>query len=274
MPQRVAARCHRPVGLSQCLDGRARAEAGGRCADARQPDQAGDDAEGRCPADAASRHDAQQHARGLSRLPLIPALALRRQGLGEGGNGEGGLGMSLSELTDERPVKRTRPSGKRRRTQAERTQETRTRILDAAVKVLRQKGYAHFRTADVAKAAGVSRGAQLHHFATKEALVYATMEHVFHNVLETSRARARALRPGDDPLERAIADAREFFFSTAFFISLDIATSINRRRFREKLMAMVRDARLPAERAWREALAAQGVPDRVADDVLWLTFGL
>src|SRR6516225_546046 len=86
-----------------------------------------------------------------------------------------------------------RRNGKKRRTQAERTQETRARILDAAVEVLRKNGYAHFRTADVARAAGVSRGAQLHHFATKEKLVYATMEHVFQNVLDTSRRRVRAL---------------------------------------------------------------------------------
>ena len=117
--------------------------------------------------------------------------------------------MSLSAFTDERPGKRA-PKKKRRtlvhRTQAQRTQETRTRILDAAVEVLRKKGYAHFRTADVAKAAGVSRGAQLHHFKTKQKLVYATMEHVFHNVLATSQVRASTLKRGEDPLERVIAD--------------------------------------------------------------------
>jgi AcrR family transcriptional regulator len=182
--------------------------------------------------------------------------------------------MSLSELPAEGPLKRTRPARKKRRTQAERTQGTRTRILDAAVQVLRKKGYAHFRTGDVAKAAGVSRGAQLHHFATKEKLVYATLEHVFQNVLETSRRRVRALRKQDDPLKHAVADAREFFFSMAFFISLDIATSINNARFRSRLMAMVRDARLPAEQAWRQALVERGMPERVADDVLWLTLGL
>ncbi len=187
--------------------------------------------------------------------------------------------MSLSAFTDERPGKRTRaPKKKRRthtrRTQAQRTQETRTRILDAAVEVLRKKGYAHFRTADVAKAAGVSRGAQLHHFKTKEKLVYATMEHVFHNVLATSQVRARTLKRGEDPLERVIADGREFFFSTPFFISLDIATSINSARFRKQLMAMVRNARLPAERAWHQALVANGMSEQVADDVLWLTLGL
>lgn len=184
--------------------------------------------------------------------------------------------MSLAELAQERLPGRARPgaSKKKRRTQAERSLEMRTRILDAAVEVLRKKGYAHFRTADVASAAGVSRGAQLHHFATKETLVYATMEHVFHNVLETSRARAGALKPGDDPLECMIADAREFFFSTAFFISLDIATSINTPRFRNRLMAMVRNARLPAEQAWRQALVASGMSETAADDVLWLTLGL
>jgi AcrR family transcriptional regulator len=182
--------------------------------------------------------------------------------------------MSLSDLSIEAPPKRPHPARKKRRTQAERTQGTRTRILDAAVEVLRKKGYAHFRTADVAKAAGVSRGAQLHHFATKEKLVYATMEHVFQNVLETSRRRARALKPGEDPLEKMIADAREFFFSTPFFISLDIATSINNARFRNRLMTMVRDARLPAEEAWRQALIELGMAEGVADDVLWLTLGL
>lgn len=182
--------------------------------------------------------------------------------------------MSLSDLSIEAPAKWPRPAGKKRRTQAERTQGTRTRILDAAVEVLRKKGYAHFRTADVSRAAGVSRGAQLHHFATKEKLVYATMEHVFQNVLETSRKRARALKPGEDPMEKMIADAREFFFSTPFFISLDIATSINNARFRNRLMAMVRDARLPAEQAWRQALVASGMAEREADDLLWLTLAL
>src|SRR5258708_31870 len=103
--------------------------------------------------------------------------------------------MSLSDLSTDAPAKRPPPAKKKRRTQAERTQGTRARILDAAVEVLRKKGYAYFRTADVARAAGVSRGAQLHHFATKEKLVYATMEHVFQNVLATSRRRVRPFPP-------------------------------------------------------------------------------
>ena len=66
-----------------------------------------------------------------------------------------------------------------RRTQAERSGETRRRILDAAVALLGERGYAGLRTGEVAAAAGVSKGAQTHHFPSKEALVVAVVEHVF-----------------------------------------------------------------------------------------------
>ena len=45
----------------------------------------------------------------------------------------------------------------RRRTQDERSAETRARILVAAAGLIRSRGYARLRTADVANAAGVSR---------------------------------------------------------------------------------------------------------------------
>jgi AcrR family transcriptional regulator len=140
--------------------------------------------------------------------------------------------------------------------------------------VLRKKGYAHFRTADVAKAAGVSRGAQLHHFKTKEKLVYATMEHVFHNVLATSQVRARTLKRGEDPLERVVADAARVLLLDAVLHLARHRHLDQQRRFRKQLMAMVRNARLPAERAWPGRLVANGMSEQVADDVLWLTLGL
>ena len=90
---------------------------------------------------------------------------------------------------------------KMRRTQAERSQETRARILEAAVELMRKRGYAQFRIADVARAAGVSRGAQLHHFATKEKLVFATLEHVFHKALATSRTKGLTSRYSGAALE-------------------------------------------------------------------------
>ena len=65
-------------------------------------------------------------------------------------------------------------SGKR--TQAERSATTRAALLDAAVKCLVEEGYASVTTARVAELAGVTRGAHLHHFGTRQALVAAAVE--------------------------------------------------------------------------------------------------
>src|SRR3546814_16278568 len=63
--------------------------------------------------------------------------------------------------------------------QGERSRKMRARILSAAINLLREKGYSAFRVADVAESAGVSRGAQLPHFPTKDQLVAACLEQVF-----------------------------------------------------------------------------------------------
>lgn len=74
-----------------------------------------------------------------------------------------------------------------RRTQAERAAQTRLKLLDAAVDSLIEMGYAATSTTEVARRAGVSRGAQTHHFPTKSELVVAAIEHVFTTQAHTFR---------------------------------------------------------------------------------------
>jgi len=84
-----------------------------------------------------------------------------------------------------------------RRTQQERSAETRQRILDAAVGCLFERGYAGTTTTEVAKRAGVSRGAQLHHFPTRTSLVVTTVEHLVEKRLAEYRAAVEALPEAD-----------------------------------------------------------------------------
>jgi AcrR family transcriptional regulator len=65
-----------------------------------------------------------------------------------------------------------------RRTQAERSAAMRTRLLDATIQCLVSYGYAGTTTPRVAQLAGVTRGAQIHHFRSKEDLVVAAIEHL------------------------------------------------------------------------------------------------
>src|SRR6201992_1666164 len=65
-----------------------------------------------------------------------------------------------------------------RRTQAEGSAAMRTRLLDATVDCLVSYGYAGTTTPRVAQLAGVTRGAQIHHFRSKQDLVVAAIEHL------------------------------------------------------------------------------------------------
>lgn len=163
----------------------------------------------------------------------------------------------------------------RRRTQAERSEETRTRILKAAANLIRKRGYARFRTAEVAKESGLSRGAQLHHFPTKDSLVVATLEYVFGQAQVLSRRRASAVNKPRDLIESVIEDAREFFFSEHFMVAIDIVLSTSTdQTVRKQILDISRKARRPVEAAWTEALAASGVPGPLAAQIVALTLGL
>jgi AcrR family transcriptional regulator len=64
-------------------------------------------------------------------------------------------------------------------TQVERSTATRERLLEAAVAALIERGHAGASLPEICRRAGVSRGAQLHHFPTRADLLAAAVEHLF-----------------------------------------------------------------------------------------------
>jgi AcrR family transcriptional regulator len=58
-----------------------------------------------------------------------------------------------------------------RRTQEARSEETRGRLLEATIALLFERGLTRLTTPDIARRAGVSRGALTHHFANREEIV-------------------------------------------------------------------------------------------------------
>ncbi len=96
-----------------------------------------------------------------------------------------------------------------RRTQEERSAATRQKLLDAAIECLIELGYARMTTTDVADRAGVSRGAQLHHFPSKVELVTSAIRHLADRRVAELRREAAAL-PAD---ERGIPQITELTWS-------------------------------------------------------------
>jgi AcrR family transcriptional regulator len=87
--------------------------------------------------------------------------------------------------------------------QQERSRATQQRLLEATVECLVEFGWSGASTTVIAERAGVSRGAQLHHYPTRAALVLAAVEHLAERRAAEIRTEAEAdiakaaAHPGD-----------------------------------------------------------------------------
>jgi AcrR family transcriptional regulator len=92
-------------------------------------------------------------------------------------------------------------NGERRhtRTQAERSAATRAALLASARALFAQDGFAGAAREDIVAAAGVTRGAMYHHFASKEDLFAAVVEQVEEEVVAMVATAAMTV---DDPIEQ------------------------------------------------------------------------
>ncbi len=85
---------------------------------------------------------------------------------------------------------------------AEAAQASGVKLLDAAVHVIRSKGYSAARVEDICSEAGLTKGAFFHHFASKEACAIAAAAHFAANADALFAATPYSLLP--DPRARAL----------------------------------------------------------------------
>jgi AcrR family transcriptional regulator len=71
------------------------------------------------------------------------------------------------------------PRAPRRRTQEERSAQTRGKLIDAAQQILREQGYSNLTISKVSQRAGVTNGAMQHHFPSREDLLLTLMDAVY-----------------------------------------------------------------------------------------------
>lgn len=94
---------------------------------------------------------------------------------------------------------------KTRRTQQERRSATRSALLEATLDVLVEEGYANLTTTKVATRANVSRGAQVHHFPTKAALVAEAVQYLISEISQSLLGELPTL-PGGRERDSAALD--------------------------------------------------------------------
>lgn len=106
--------------------------------------------------------------------------------------------------------------------QQERSRATQARLLEATVDCLVDHGWSGTTTTVVAARAGVSRGAQVHHYPTKAALVLAAVEHLTERRAEGLRAEAAALPPSPDRLDRVVDMLAAAFTGPLYLAALEV----------------------------------------------------
>lgn len=144
------------------------------------------------------------------------------------------------------PARTPRPS----RTQQQRRDETRGALLDAAIHSLIEVGFSRTTTLEVQRRAGVSRGALLHHFPSKAALLVAAIDH-----LAAMRAAELAALAAKLPGGRARTDAVlellwESFSGSFFHVAMELRTAA-------RTDPELRAALIAAERHLRDGIIHQ-----------------
>lgn len=138
---------------------------------------------------------------------------------------------------------------KARRTQAERSEAMRIRLIEATLKCLETDGYAGTTVTKIVDAAQVSRGAPVHHFPSKAALIAATAEHLMRKIYVQLGVAMRHLDQSEDKLTELIMTSwKQIFGTTENAVILELIVASRRD---EELAQML-------QKLWMSAFSTLG----------------
>ena len=137
------------------------------------------------------------------------------------------------------------PAPALRRTQLERSQAMRKRLLAATLQSLAEDGYNGATLSSIVRRAGVSRGAQVHHYPNKQALMLDAADDLLRRTYRTLGELLLSIAEESNRLQALVDALWEQLFATPLY-----------RAYMELLLASQRDAAL---RQALETLLAQQI---------------
>ena len=157
-------------------------------------------------------------------------------------------------------------SPKKRRTQEERSTETKKRLLEATIDCLNELGYNKSGTVEIARRAGVSRGALMHHFPSKHDLIVATAEYHWNRITEEVRNLAMTMHGGQLSLDAFIDGIWNKVFlirGSSATIEMIIAARTD-SKLRRELVPMLNRLYSNYDEIWSQFFHNSGVsPERI-----------
>ncbi len=111
----------------------------------------------------------------------------------------------------------------RRMTQPERSAATRQALLESTIECLVELGFDRSTTGEISERAGLSRGAHLHHFQTRTALVVAAAQELSRRIAADLEDRIQSLPEGADRVGAALDAVWEVFTGPLFVAVMELA---------------------------------------------------
>lgn len=108
------------------------------------------------------------------------------------------------------------------RTQGERSAAMQRRLLDATIVTLFEKGYSGTTTSEVQARAGVSRGALLHHYSSRDQLMVAAIDHLTRERVSEVITLTQSPPPAKGRMKWAISVLWSTFEGPLFTASLEL----------------------------------------------------
>jgi AcrR family transcriptional regulator len=133
------------------------------------------------------------------------------------------------------------------RTQEQRSAATKLKLLDATVACLIDLGYRGTTMAAVADRAGLSRGAQLHHFGDRQQIIAAAVVHLADKQLEELQDKAGRLAADGDRPRKALQMLADTVNGPLYAVAVELWVT-------SRVDSELRTALLPAEPTVRQGL--------------------
>ena len=131
---------------------------------------------------------------------------------------------------------------KERRSNAERSAETQGKLLDATEQCLIDLGYARTTNLEVCRRAGLSNGALLHHFHTRENLMASTLERLYDRLKQHVVREVEGLTPHADRLDHLVEMLWSVFDSDDFKVVLELwLAAANDKALRSRVFPVMQE---------------------------------
>jgi AcrR family transcriptional regulator len=115
---------------------------------------------------------------------------------------------------------------RKRRTQAERTAETRAKIISAVTDLISERGFARTTAQEISARAGVTWGAVQHHFGGKDGILAAVLEASFNHFADRIAETATDGVPLDERVSQFVDKAWEHYSSRHYRTTFEILLNV------------------------------------------------